>query len=455
MNKPTQHDIEAEVLTAVLAGMQAWAQQGAEAIERFLAYIAEDFTGFGTGPGDYVPNRDALRMLTQREQEYLVYPFTIGQDWVNVRVLHPTLALAEAEFNMDVQTDTDTLVLTVRCSTLLERRNDQWLVIHAHYSLPDAMQGVAGTLMEALKARNQELEREVARRTAELKQSLDDLKAAQARLVQQEKMASLGALTAGIAHEIKNPLNFINNFAALSRELVDELEEGTDPGESKALLADLKTNAEKIEKHGRRADGIIRSMLEHSRGSSGQRRAIDLNALVAKYVDLGLHGKCAQTVDFNVEIAKDFDATVGQVDVVPQDIGRVLLNLFGNAFDAVYEQAQQAGRSYSPRVVVTTRLLEGQVEIRVTDNGPGIPETVGTKIFEPFFTTKPTGSGTGLGLSLSYDIITQGHGGTLTVDSEEDRGATFIVTLPLNEDRKPDANLTSTRPDWQSRSPRD
>ena len=172
-------------------------------------------------------------------------------------------------------------------------------------------------------------------------------------------------------------------------------------------------------------------MLEHSRGSSGKRRPIDLNALVAKYVDLGLHGKCAQTVDFNVEITKDFDAAVGQVDVDPQEIGRVLLNLFGNAFDAVYERAERAVGPYAPMVAVTTRLLDGQVEIRVTDNGPGIAEEVGTKIFEPFFTTKPTGSGTGLGLSLSYDIITQGHGGTLTVEGEEGRGTTFIVTLPL------------------------
>ena len=290
------------------------------------------------------------------------------------------------------------------------------------------------TLREAehqLKEYAATLEHKVDARTAELSRSLEELKTAQARLVHAEKMASLGALTAGIAHEIKNPLNFVNNFAALSRELAEELEAETDPDEIRTLLADLKTNAAKIEEHGQRADGIVRAMLDHSRGGTGERRPADLNALVSEYVDLAYHGKRAQVPDFNAEIEKQLGSEVGEVEVVPQEIGRVLLNLIGNAFDAVYEQAAAAnGQAYAPRVTVSTRRVGEHVEIRVVDNGPGIPEDVRAKIFEPFFTTKPTGSGTGLGLSLSYDIVTQGHGGTLAAESTPGQGAAFVMRLP-------------------------
>ena len=286
------------------------------------------------------------------------------------------------------------------------------------------------------------LEEKVDARTAALTQSLEQLKAAQARLVQAEKMASLGALTAGIAHEIKNPLNFVNNFAELSSELVDELHAELDAlngqldaerrAELEDLLADLRLNVQKINLHGRRADGIVQAMLLHSRGAEGERRAVDLNALVEEYISLSYHGKRAQMPAFNATIEKDLDASIGQVDLVPQDFGRVLLNLLGNAFDAVYERAAQSHEAYAPTVTVSTRRVGEAVEIRVEDNGPGIPESVKVKIFEPFFTTKPTGVGTGLGLSLSYDIVTQGHGGTLLVESVDGQGAAFVVTLPAS-----------------------
>ena len=265
----------------------------------------------------------------------------------------------------------------------------------------------------------------------ELVKAYEKLKATQAQLIQQEKMASLGQLTAGIAHQIKNPLNFVNNFAELNKELAEELAEALDQGEDVTnLLFDLKQNAAHIAKHGQRANGIIRSMLEHARTQTGERRATDINALLEQYLALAYHGMHAGQPEFTVELERDYDEAVGKVEVVPQEISRVFLNLLNNAFNAVHESAVRINGPYLPTVTVSTRQLAGQVEIRVCDNGPGIPAAIQEKIFEPFFTTKPAGTGTGLGLSLSYDIVTQGHGGTLTVESTEGEGATFVITLP-------------------------
>ncbi len=273
----------------------------------------------------------------------------------------------------------------------------------------------------------------LARANAELEVSLNRLRTTQQRLVHAEKMASLGALTAGIAHEIKNPLNFVTNFSSLSRELVEELGEEADPEERAAILEDLKLNAEKIEEHGRRADGIVRSMMEHARTGKGERQAVDLNALVDEHVNLAYHGRRAQMPNFQVEVERDYDEAVGPVEVVPQDLGRVVLNLVGNAFDAVHEKSAQAGGAYVPMVRVRTERRGDAVVARVEDNGPGMPPAVKAKVFEPFFTTKPAGSGTGLGLSMSYDIVTQGHGGTLTAESAKGEGAAFVITLPEAE----------------------
>lgn len=296
---------------------------------------------------------------------------------------------------------------------------------------------------ERLRAYAQGLEERVEERTAELQRSLDDLKSAQAQLVQQEKLASLGALTAGIAHEIKNPLNFVNNFAVLSVELADELageiarlEErigDEDADELQAIIDDLKMNAEKITEHGKRADGIVKSMLLHSRGKSGEREETDLNSLLNEYVNLAFHGMRAQDPQFNCDIAREYDESIGLVDVIPQDVGRVFINLLNNAFYAVGEKAKTTNGAYQPVVAVSTRRVNDRVEVVVKDNGPGIPESVRKKIFEPFFTTKPTGSGTGLGLSLSHDIVTREHGGSMQVDSEEGEATTFTVSLPLRQ----------------------
>jgi PAS domain S-box-containing protein len=268
-----------------------------------------------------------------------------------------------------------------------------------------------------------------------------DLKSAQANLIQAEKMASLGQLTAGIAHEIKNPLNFVNNFAGLSVELLNELKETAAPGfamldearrtEIDDLARTLSGNLEKINEHGNRADAIVRSMLEHSRGSSGERRSVNLNTLVDDALNLAYHGARAQDQSFNLTLQRDLGERIAPITLVPQDITRVLLNLFSNGFYAARRrQSMEATPGFEPTLNVVTRELGNAVEIRVRDNGIGIPEEVKDKLFQPFFTTKPTGEGTGLGLSISYDIVTQQHGGSISVDSKVGEYSEFTIQLP-------------------------
>lgn len=283
---------------------------------------------------------------------------------------------------------------------------------------------------------------QIAQQRDNLDQTLHQLQATQSQLVQREKMASLGELTAGVAHEIQNPLNFINNFAEVSGELLAELRQELDteplPAARRAtlsaLLQDLGGMQEKIVAHGHRADSIVKGMLEHSRVSTGQRRPTDLNALVDEYLRLSYHGLRAKNKRLNAQIVTHLDPHMGTVDVVPQDLSRVLLNLFTNAFYAVAEKQQRQPASYQPEVKVTTRRRANEVEIRVHDNGMGIAPSLTNKVFQPFFTTKPPGEGTGLGLSLSYDVVTRVHGGTLAVDTREGDFAEFIVRLPLDMD---------------------
>jgi signal transduction histidine kinase len=267
-----------------------------------------------------------------------------------------------------------------------------------------------------------------------LQKSLDNLKATQAQLIQSEKMASLGELTAGIAHEIQNPLNFVNNFSEVSSELVDELNEELEKGdleEVKFISADLKQNLEKINHHGLRASSIVKGMLEHSRKSSGKKELTDINALADEYLRLAYHGLRAKDKDFNAEMVTEFDPNLPKIEVIPQDIGRVLLNLINNAFYAVNERSKNGEVGYEPTVTLSTQLTaNGRLLIAIKDNGPGIPDAIKDKIFQPFFTTKDTGKGTGLGLSLAYDIV-KAHGGELTLESEENKGASFIIQLPI------------------------
>jgi len=269
------------------------------------------------------------------------------------------------------------------------------------------------------------------RARAIIERSYSQLKSTQAQLIQSEKMASLGQLTAGIAHEIQNPLNFVNNFSEINTELINELEEEADKGnieEVKSIAKDLKDNEQKIIYHGKRADGIVKGMLQHSRASSGKKELTDINTLVDECVRLSYHGMRAKDKEFDAETKKVLDKSIGKINVVPQDISRVLINLLNNAFYAVDEKKRQLDGMYEPAVSVCTKKLEGKVEIQVSDNGNGIPQNIVNKIFQPFFTTKPTGQGTGLGLSLSYDII-KAHGGEIKVESIEGEGTEFIILL--------------------------
>lgn len=301
------------------------------------------------------------------------------------------------------------------------------------------------------------LEYLVAERTAELtqqkeelEQALEELKTTQTQLVQREKMASLGELTAGIAHEIQNPLNFVNNFSEVSVELLDEIAE--ERNKTKAdrddeliyeILADLRQNLQKINHHGRRADSIVKGMLEHTRVSTGKKQPVDINALADEYLKLAYHGLRAKNNLFNANLLTQFDPAIHKIEAVPQDIGRVLLNLYNNAFYAVHQKQKELGETadYQPEVSVSTRLSGGTtdteqdsrgttIELRIRDNGTGIPPEIVNKIYQPFFTTKPTGQGTGLGLSLSFDIITKGHGGDIQVNTEAGQFTEFTVELP-------------------------
>ncbi len=304
--------------------------------------------------------------------------------------------------------------------------------------MPDG--GVVVIYSDITERKRSEEEIRKARDAAEA--AYADLKAAQASLVQAEKMASLGQLTAGIAHEIKNPLNFVNNFASLSVELLDELKETAAPAlaalddDRRADVDDtmelLTGNLEKIAEHGKRADNIVKSMLEHSRGVSGERREVDLNGVIEEALNLAYHGARAQDQSFNITLERDYAESLKPIELAPQEMTRVFLNLIGNGFYAANKRARDDGGSFRPVLSVRTRETGDAVEVRVRDNGTGIPPEIRDRLFQPFFTTKPTGEGTGLGLSISYDIVTQQHGGTITVESEPGAYTEFTIRLPRN-----------------------
>jgi len=356
--------------------------------------------------------------------------------------------LAErGEFVLD--TDVEEQVRHVLATTgqirVVERVRPNGRVIEIH-SNPVPGGGFVLIYSDITERKRNEAEIAAARDAAQeaartIEAAFQELKIAQANLIQAEKMASLGQLTAGIAHEIKNPLNFVNNFASLSVDLLAELKEAAAPGfaalseDQRAEIDDISKmltgNLQKITEHGKRADGIVKAMLEHSRGASGERREVDINTLADEALNLAYHGARAQDQSFNITLEREFGDGIAPIELNPQDITRVFLNLFGNGFYAANRRAKDgAAAGFSPMLKLTTRDLGRAVEIRVRDNGTGIPEAIRDKLFQPFFTTKPTGEGTGLGLSITYDIVTKQHGGTITVDSEFDTFTEFVVTLP-------------------------
>lgn len=301
----------------------------------------------------------------------------------------------------------------------------------------DRTEKVKRTTAILLEETIEELEQK--RRTVEeshavLQQTLADLKATQAQLIQSEKMASLGELTAGIAHEIQNPLNFVNNFSEVSFELLEEMQAEIEKGdldEARLLIQEIKQNLEKITHHGKRADAIVKGMLQHSKTGSGKKENTDINALCEEYLRLSFHGVRSKDKNFNSQLKTEFDESIEKINVIPQDIGRVIMNLLTNAFYAVNEKSKLQEENYKASVTISTKKRNEWIEISVADNGNGISEEIVEKIFQPFFTTKPTGQGTGLGLSLSYDII-KVHGGRINVQSQSGEGSIFTISLPVS-----------------------
>ncbi len=299
---------------------------------------------------------------------------------------------------------------------------------------------IAGILLFANRQRKKanlvllQRNEQIATQHKALEKTLSDLKTTQTQLIQSEKMASLGELTAGIAHEIQNPLNFVNNFSEVNTELIEEMEQEISNGnfdEVKAIALNIKENQQKINQHGKRADFIVKGMQQHSRASTGEKQLTNMNVLANEFLKLSYHGLCAKDKNFNAELITHFDPDLPKINAVQQDIGRVMLNLFNNAFYAVNQKRKVAARDYTPEVTVSTSAENGQVVIKVKDNGTGIPDAIKDKIMQPFFTTKPTGEGTGLGLSLTYDMVVKGHGGTIDVNSREGAFTEFIISLPL------------------------
>lgn len=368
----------------------------------------------------------------QKAYEYLKMHHTIR---VENDKLDAANRLADAEVRSIIERSQDQINLLEKAKQQKEQENKTqrlWLL------------SIAGALISALfilfllyrnNKQKQKSNALLKKQKLEIEDTLEKLKSTQVQLIQSEKMASLGELTAGIAHEIQNPLNFVNNFSEVSAELMEELQNEIDNGEVeevKALVNDVIQNLQKINHHGKRAESIVKGMLLHSRGSSGKKEPTDINALADEYLRLSYHGFRAKDKSFNADFKLEADEKKPIVNVVPQDIGRVLLNLINNAFYAVSEKSKFLASEFKPRVIVSTNSQGKNVEISVKDNGNGIPDSVIAKIFQPFFTTKPTGQGTGLGLSLSYDII-KAHGGELKVETHEGEGSEFIIQIPINE----------------------
>ena len=348
--------------------------------------------------------------------------------------------LPPGEYTFHVKAANDKGVWNEKGATLLIVVAQPWWKTTRAYIIYGLLFIVFGLAVDRyLRRRLLQKERERSRakemaQAKEIEKAYNELKVTQSQLIQSEKMASLGELTAGIAHEIQNPLNFVNNFSEVNTELIDELNKEANKGnlnEVQAIAKDIRDNEEKILHHGKRADAIVKNMLQHSRQTKGIKEPTDINALCDEYLRLSYHGLRAKDKSFNADFKTDFDESIGKVNIVPQDIGRVLLNLYNNAFYAVNEKAKQQPNGYEPKISVSTKKNNSAIQLTVKDNGNGIPQKVLDKIFQPFFTTKPTGEGTGLGLSLSYDII-KAHGGEIKVETKEGEGSEFIIQLQTN-----------------------
>ena len=382
-------------------------------------------------------------MLDKSELQPVRYVVYITLPFVAINIIYDLVKLFSESFaeRFDNYFQVGILFAVIWMITMLVITNKQKKTLEKEH-LKAAEREKEFKITESLK---QELEIQVAERTAaltlqktQLENTILDLKETQAQLIQSEKMASLGELTAGIAHEIQNPLNFINNFSEINKELLEELKDEIDKGnmeDVKALANDVIDNQEKINHHGKRADAIVKGMLQHSRSSSSVKEPTDINKLTDEYLRLAYHGLRAKDKSFNATLKTDYDNSIGNINIVPQDIGRAILNIINNAFYAAIlplkEKFSEPKNKHEPTVCVSTKKLDDKILISVSDNGPGIPQNIIDKIFQPFFTPKPAREGTGLGLSLSYDIV-KAHGGEIKVESKESEGSEFVILLPIH-----------------------
>lgn len=428
-------DVKKEI--EVLTVHKRWVESFLEdtPIEQLNDLASKDIMGYGTTTEERVFGIDAVKelcLLGQKQKKHLK-DYKYSFDIVNKQYsANDECAVIVIEVDVSYTFNAVKTEIPLRITSVLFYRSKMWQVVHWHGSVGVESDGDTWHKDE-WKRENERLQKKVDEQTAELKQSLEDLKATQAQLIQSEKMASLGELTAGIAHEIQNPLNFVNNFSEVSNEMIDEMNEELEKGdieEAKYIASDIKQNLEKINHHGKRADGIVKGMLQHSRKNNGEMEPTDINKLADEYFRLAYHGLRAKDKSFNAQLETDYDENLGTINVVPQDIGRVILNLITNAFYAVDEKKSNLeAKDFIPTVSVSTKKLDDTNEIRIKDNGNGIPKDILDKIFQPFFTTKPTGKGTGLGLSMSYDII-KAHGGDLKVETENLKYTQFKIILP-------------------------
>ncbi len=442
-------------------------------IQKWSTFITDDYKNIGGTEEEIWNSKKEIIDYTMQVVHQMVGVSEFRNKRIQVFSLSPYI-LAHEFSDIFIKIENEWVFYgKFRISSIIQRSETGLLVVHQHGSYPDSKTEPGEALaFDKIRTENKELRDAVKRRTIELENkthalenAMANLKATQAQLIQSEKMASLGELTAGIAHEIQNPLNFVNNFSEVSKELIGEMNEELAVGNmqmAKEIAADIEQNLEKINHHGKRAADIVKGMLQHSRTSSGVKEPTDINALADEYLRLSYHGLRAKDkslsdgqAGFNADYKTDFDPNLPKINIIPQDIGRVLLNLINNAFYAVLQRQKTLAvlhvrqktlavlhvrqktlsgldslEPYKPAVTVSTKNLGDRIEISVKDNGPGIPPEIKDKIFQPFFTTKPTGQGTGLGLSLAYDIV-KAHGGELKVETKEGEGTEFIIQLPI------------------------
>lgn len=418
-------------------------------IEELAGHIPEQFLFYGTGASEKMNSFKSLRKLIKKQRAEaealsLTTKFNREKIFEHLNETENTATVVEDVY-LEMHAENEVHTTPARSTLVLEWKDVRWYFIHLHFSVPDANVSEESTWgIEEYRKKNKELEEKVRQRTKELETSLENLKAAQDQLVQQEKLASLGQLTAGIAHEIKNPLNFVNNFTDLSVELLEEAREelqsktaegkGETISEALDILDSIEANLKKINEHGNRADGIVKSMLQHSRGGDGHMEPTDLNALIEEYVNLSFHGMRAGEDPINLDIELDLDEEIEEVPLIAEDFSRVIINLCNNAFDAMRERANgkdETADNYLPKLLVRTQKNDDQIFIEIEDNGPGIPEEMKDKILQPFFTTKEGTEGTGLGLSITNDIV-KAHGGEIQITSQKNKYTCFRISLNTN-----------------------